>query len=209
MNELPTTDRKSDEPTSRRLLPRHRRSTRASVVGLGSHLLPLVVLVAGAMWLMTTMKSAEAQFSTRPYSQPATTYQPNGFPANNYAPQTRVATGPNAIPSIPSAAMTQPTAQAEPATAEQAGFLGYPWGIEMPSIIGKVAQGGWLMLPLAICSLIVIALSLERMIALRRGRVIPRPFVRRFTECVEDGQLSYDEATEICKDFDCPVSTLR
>jgi len=36
--------------------------------------------------------------------------------------------------------------------------------------------------------------------------VIPRPFVRRFTECVEDGQLSYDEATEICKDFDCPVA---
>ena len=69
-----------------------------------------------------------------------------------------------------------------------------------------VAQGGWLMLPLAICSLIVFALSLERMVALRRGRVIPRPFVRRFTECVEDGQLSYDEATDICKDFDCPVA---
>ena len=62
------------------------------------------------------------------------------------------------------------------------------------------------MLPLGICSLIVFTLSLERLIALRRGRVIPRPFVRRFTECVEDGQLSYDEATNICKDFDCPVA---
>jgi len=44
------------------------------------------------------------------------------------------------------------------------------------------------------------------MIALRRARVIPRPFVRRFTECVEDGQLSYDEATELCEEFDCPVA---
>ena len=62
------------------------------------------------------------------------------------------------------------------------------------------------MLPLAFCSLVVVALSLERLFSLRRGRVIPRPFVRRFTECVEDGQLSYDEATAICEDFDCPVS---
>ena len=76
----------------------------------------------------------------------------------------------------------------------------------MPAVVSKVAEGGWLMIPLAICSLIVLTLSLERMVALRRGRVIPRPFVRRFTECVEDGQLSHEEATEICEDFDCPVS---
>ena len=76
----------------------------------------------------------------------------------------------------------------------------------MPAIVTKIAQGGWLMIPLGVCSLIVLALSLERMIALRRGRVIPRPFVRRFTECVEDGQLSYDEATELCEEFDCPVA---
>ena len=62
------------------------------------------------------------------------------------------------------------------------------------------------MFPLAVCSLVVFALSLERLVALRRGRVIPRPFVRRFTESVEDGQLSYEEATAICEDFDCPVS---
>jgi len=62
------------------------------------------------------------------------------------------------------------------------------------------------MVPLGICSLVILTLSLERLIALRRARVIPRPFVRRFTECVEDGVLSYDEATELCKEFDCPVS---
>ena len=62
------------------------------------------------------------------------------------------------------------------------------------------------MLPLAACCLIVFSLSVERMIALRRRRVIPRPFVRRFTECVEDGQLSYEEATELCEEYDCPVA---
>lgn len=95
-------------------------------------------------------------------------------------------------------------AESEPGVADDSdGSLG---GIALPGILGKVIEGGWLMVPLGICSLIVIALSLERMVTLRRGRVIPRPFVRRFTECVEDGQLSYDEASEICADFDCPVA---
>lgn len=74
------------------------------------------------------------------------------------------------------------------------------------SLVKRLLQGGILMLPLAVCSLVVFALAVERSVALRRGRVIPRPFVRRFTECVQDGQLSYDEALEICDEFDCPVA---
>ncbi|WP_153557312.1 MotA/TolQ/ExbB proton channel family protein [Roseimaritima sediminicola] len=75
-----------------------------------------------------------------------------------------------------------------------------------PSIVSRLIEGGPLMIPLGVCSLVVLALSLERFVALRRSRVIPRPFVRRFTECVEDGQLSYDEAAEICDEFECPVA---
>jgi biopolymer transport protein ExbB len=74
------------------------------------------------------------------------------------------------------------------------------------SLVQRIMAGGWLMVPLGICSLVVLSLALERLVALRRGRVIPRPFVRRFTECVEDGQLSFEEATQICEDFSCPVA---
>jgi len=87
---------------------------------------------------------------------------------------------------------------AAPGEAEEA--AGILW------LYQRVAQGGLLMIPLAVCSLVVIALAAERLIALRRGRVIPRPFVRRFTECMEDGQLSYEEAAAICDEFDCPVA---
>jgi len=100
--------------------------------------------------------------------------------------------------SIPAAPGETDGSEAE-STAE-----GAAW--QMPAMITKIAEGGWLMIPLAVCSLIVMGLSLERMIALRRSRVIPKPFVRRFTECVEDGQLSYEEATSICDEFDCPVA---
>ncbi|QEG38691.1 MotA/TolQ/ExbB proton channel family protein [Roseimaritima ulvae] len=107
-------------------------------------------------------------------------------------------------PMIPSAAMPQaapvespPAAAAEETETAEA---------KLPGFLNRLSQGGPLMIPLGVCSLIVLALSLERLIALRRSRVIPRPFVRRFTECVEDGQLSYDEAAQICDDFDCPVA---
>ncbi len=74
------------------------------------------------------------------------------------------------------------------------------------SLVKRIAAGGWLMIPLGICSLVVVSLTIERLVSLRRGRVIPRPFVRRFTECVEDGQLSFEEATAICEEFHCPVA---
>ncbi|TWU01666.1 MotA/TolQ/ExbB proton channel family protein [Neorhodopirellula pilleata] len=133
--------------------------------------------------------------------------QGNGnYPANNYGasqPAARVAAAPATATqqlgtanqfSIPAAPEETPAAEPESSS----------W--QMPAFISKITEGGWLMVPLAICSLIVLGLSIERMIALRRSRVIPKPFVRRFTECVEDGQLSYEEATSICDEFDCPVA---
>ena len=158
------------------------------LAGLASRVVPLIVLAIGSLWWMTSMQPAQGQFPNSQRYNPQAGYQQSGQ-------------GFGTIPSIPSAAMGEP--QPEPDASETAGsFL----PVQMPAFVNKIAQGGWLMIPLAVCSLIVLALSLERLIALRRGRVIPRPFVRRFTECVEDGQLSYDEATELCEAFDCPVA---
>lgn len=158
------------------------------IAALVSRVIPLLVLAIGSLWWIGSMQVAMGQFSVPPAV--------NQIQAQPY-PETYIATAP---PTIPSAAMPAKT-PAQPVEPVAEGAT-----LDAPGWIAKTAQGGWLMIPLAIFSLIVIALSVERMIALRRGRVIPRPFVRRFTECVEDGQLSYDEATELCEEFDCPVA---
>jgi biopolymer transport protein ExbB len=106
--------------------------------------------------------------------------------------------------SIPAAPGTDQGQLGELAGAADDGDTAEPWWSF--SLVNRIAAGGWLMLPLGICSLIVFSLTMERLISLRRGRVIPRPFVRRFTECVEDGQLSFEEATAICEEFNCPVA---
>jgi len=176
---------------------RRPRSLSPQTAGLMSRIMPAVVLAIGAMGLMIHLENASAQ-----YPNPN---QPNRSATNGYPPNR--SSYDSGIPTIPVEAMsasaklppeTDVEATADDAESESS------W--QLPAVISKAAEGGWLMLPLAICSLIVFSLSLERMIALRRSRVIPRPFVRRFTECVEDGQLSYDEATELCDEFDCPVA---
>ena len=120
-----------------------------------------------------------------------------GTPYQQYQPMT--------IPAAPVAEYAQPTdPAADQAEGEAAAGDSQPSGAS--AIFQQIAAGGWLMVPLGICSLVVFSLTLERLIALRRGRVIPRPFVRRFTECVEDGQLSFEEAQQICEEFNCPVA---
>ncbi|TWU34427.1 MotA/TolQ/ExbB proton channel family protein [Novipirellula artificiosorum] len=175
-----------------------RRHQRTHVAGLLSRLIPAAVLAVGAIVWMTHLQVAFAQY---PQNNSARGYQTGapipGQPGNFRSTQPQYDGG---IPVIPASA-TIPSNDPIPAEPEDAEST---W--QAPAFVAKIAEGGWLMVPLAICSLIVFALSLERLVALRRGRVIPRPFVRRFTECVEDGQLSYEEATELCEEFDCPVA---
>ena len=162
--------------------------------GLMSRVVPMAVLAVGAAYWMMAMQPAMGQFQQQSYG-------PGNVRGQSY-PQAGPGYRSGPAPTIPSAAMANP--QAGGAVANASEPEAEPW--QMPAIVSKVAQGGWLMIPLGICSLIVFTLSLERMVALRRSRVIPRPFVRRFTECVEDGQLSYEEAAELCEEFDCPVA---
>lgn len=150
----------------------------------------VIPLACLAFALCAASNTASAQFQQR----------------ETFSPQPNRSFVPNSIPAIPASAIDQSSRDSESLEATNEGEAGAWWGFPMPAVVKKVAEGGWLMIPLGVCSLIVLTLSLERMVALRRGRVIPRPFVRRFTECVEDGQLSHEEATEICEDFDCPVS---
>jgi biopolymer transport protein ExbB len=91
-----------------------------------------------------------------------------------------------------------PPVKAEPVAAEKPIPTKNLWDI--------VRQGGLLMLPIAFCSLLLVAFVFERMISLRRGRVIPKPFVTRFVQQMQDGELDRDEALRLCEENGSPVS---
>src|SRR5690606_31178391 len=63
----------------------------------------------------------------------------------------------------------------------------------------------WL-IPFVLATLIALWFSAERLVVLRRGRVIPKPFVDRFLKHLEDGTISRDEALEVCEENGSPVA---
>ncbi|MBC8356610.1 MAG: MotA/TolQ/ExbB proton channel family protein [Planctomycetes bacterium] len=78
--------------------------------------------------------------------------------------------------------------------------------IPTKNLLQVIRDGGPLMLPIGVCSFILLVFVFERTIALRRGRVIPRPFVRRFLEQIQEGQLDRKAAAELCDENGSPVS---
>jgi biopolymer transport protein ExbB len=64
------------------------------------------------------------------------------------------------------------------------------------------------MIPIGACSVLLLVFVFERFISLRRGRVIPGPFVKRFLDQIEDGQLDRDAAEGLCEQNGSPAAAI-
>ncbi|MFN7334232.1 MAG: hypothetical protein ACK5TC_04145, partial [bacterium] len=106
-------------------------------------------------------------------------------PAANYpnAPDAKLAalntTGANQASSI--------TANAEASTDGK---------IANVSLLKMFHDGGLMMYPIALCSFVLMVFSFERFIHLRTGRVLPRPFVKRLIEQLQQQQIDREEGLE-------------
>jgi biopolymer transport protein ExbB len=74
------------------------------------------------------------------------------------------------------------------------------------NLLEVVRDGGPLMIPLGACSFMLCVFLFERFISLRRGRVIPGPFVKRFLQQLREGQLNRAAALELCDANRSPVA---
>jgi len=62
-----------------------------------------------------------------------------------------------------------------------------------------IFRGGWLMVPIALMSIIVVAIGVERAIALRRSHLLPWELVTRFQQMAERKSLDARVADELCE----------
>jgi biopolymer transport protein ExbB len=67
-------------------------------------------------------------------------------------------------------------------------------------------EAGPLMYAIALCSVLVVTFFLERIVNLRRSRVIPKPFVKRFLGQLTAGELDREQALELCEENGSPVA---
>jgi biopolymer transport protein ExbB len=67
---------------------------------------------------------------------------------------------------------------------------------------------GLFLYPLGLCSIVVVWFSIERLVLLRRGRVIPRPFVKRFFEHIEQGRVDAKGGLKLCEENGSPIAMI-
>ncbi len=97
-------------------------------------------------------------------------------------------------------------AAGEPAAAATEGAVKPAGAMMAKNLFDILQEGGVMMAPLFACSFITLVFVFERAISLRRGRVIPRPFVKRFMHQVREGKLDRDGALELCQESGSPIS---
>jgi biopolymer transport protein ExbB len=101
-------------------------------------------------------------------------------------------------------------------TAEPSGVAAGPTAVETATtaaapisyknLFDILRDGGLMMAPLFACSFVTLVFLFERAISLRRGRVIPRPFVKRFLHQIREGKVDRDQALELCQENGSPIA---
>jgi len=74
------------------------------------------------------------------------------------------------------------------------------------NLFGAILGGGPMLMMIVACSVVLFIFVFERLISLRRGRVIPGPFVTRMVQQLQDDELDADSALQLCRDNKSPVS---
>ena len=140
-----------------------------------------LLLVAG--WLVSP-RPAYAQLAVPAQIAPET-------PADPFPPPTA---DPDPVPAAAQRLGAGQPAAEEPATGLLPLVTKNPW-----TVAASVS-------PFILASLIALWFGSERLVVLRRGRVIPKPFVRRFLDLLKNNQLDAPAALELCEQNDSPVA---
>ncbi|RMG41254.1 MAG: MotA/TolQ/ExbB proton channel family protein [Planctomycetota bacterium] len=79
---------------------------------------------------------------------------------------------------------------------------------EQPTVWDLAVQGGFFMIPIAVCSIVVLAFAIERMIALREAKVLPPELMRELQRManLEKG-LDPREAYRLCQKHHSPLAS--
>ena len=76
------------------------------------------------------------------------------------------------------------------------------------TILKLIVEANPMLWPLFICSIVTFGVVLERFVALRPGRILPRDFTQRFLERLATGKLDRERALEFCRAQSSPVARI-
>ena len=81
--------------------------------------------------------------------------------------------------------------------------------VKVQSIWDFVVKGGPVMVPIGVCSLVALTVVIERLVSLRRGRIIPRDFQPTLTGLLGDrGEGGRQKSLEYCQKHGTPIAAI-
>lgn len=78
--------------------------------------------------------------------------------------------------------------------------------VAVNSVWDFVVKGGLMMIPIAICSLVIVTVTVERAVVLRKKQVIPDNFASGLFPLLERGTSGKQDAVNYCKQSDSPIA---
>ncbi len=79
---------------------------------------------------------------------------------------------------------------------------------QIDSIWDFMVKGGPMMIPIGLCSLVALTVIIERLVSLRRVKVLPRPFVRGLKEVFEESGGDKRKALDYCALHSNPLANV-
>ncbi len=83
-----------------------------------------------------------------------------------------------------------------------------PEAVQIQSVWDFVLKGGWMMIPIGLCSLVMLTVVAERLISLRRERVVPQGFWPGLEAILKGGRPARVAAQEYCRKSACPLGRI-
>lgn len=80
--------------------------------------------------------------------------------------------------------------------------------VAVQSVLDFVLKGGFMMIPIGLCSLVAMAIVIERMVSLRRSKVIPPSFFPGLKKLLKNRSSNGAEAIAYCKKDGSPVANV-
>ena len=157
------------------------------------HLFAAIAILTAMSLAWPNMCVAQS-FSNVPTSEPVTGFETE-FSSTTPAPSASQVSAQIVNDTADNAQQTSSTAVAGAASASK-------------RLFDVLRSGGVLMIPIAICSFILVVFIFERFISLRKARIIPGPFSTRFLDQLENGDLDRTSALALCEKNNSPIAVV-
>jgi len=79
---------------------------------------------------------------------------------------------------------------------------------QITSVFDFVMKGGVMMIPIGIASLLALAVVAERLLVLRKGRIVPSDFLPSLHEAMQDPRKGHAKALAVCERSDTPIARI-